>query len=322
MQSAKDAREARRRKILERGTDRLAFITGERKFVPTPAEPPADSLDQGDNSARLVNGNASIESHDEPSINVANINGSSVLPAHFEANPGDSCNTAELGDEKSSVALRSSDFSFADEPTVGVNNMNGSSVSLDPFPFISGGKSNTAELGDENGSLASRSLDSSPSVCKKGDGKMFSASTFSSLFTISKFSYAIDSSESARILCAVAIAVFLVIHSVLLSLNNPLGGVLERFVPPWPFFLIIVTDITLVVATMILISEKPNPEDIADPASEETYSTSEAWNLANKIGNVLQTLVILRKVVNAVSIDFSIYLVVSVCGLSLGRYFS
>lgn len=63
MQSAKDAREARRRKILERGTDRLAFITGERKFVPTPAEPPADSLDQGDNSARLVNGNASIESH-------------------------------------------------------------------------------------------------------------------------------------------------------------------------------------------------------------------------------------------------------------------
>lgn len=322
MQSAKEAREARRRKILERGTDRLAFITGEHKFVPTPTELPAGSLNQGDNSARLVNSNSSIESRDEPSTDVANINGSSVLPAHVEANPGDSSNTAELGDEKGSVALRSSDFSFADEPTIGVNNMNGSSVLLDRFPFNSGGKSNTAELGDENGSLASRSLDSSPSLCKKGDGKKFPASTVSSLFTISKFSFAIDSSESARILCAVAIAVFLVIHSVLLSLNNPLGGVLERFVPPWPFFLIIVTDITLVMATMILISEKPNPEDIADPTAEETYSTSEAWNLANKIGNVLQTLVILRKVVNAVSIDFSIYLVVLVCGLSLGRYFS
>jgi len=322
MQSAKDAREARRRKILERGTDRLALITGERKFVPTPVEPPADSLDQGDNSARLVNGDASIESHDEPSIDVANINGSSVLLAHFQANPGVSSNTAELGDEKGSLALKSSDFSFADESSIDVANMNGSSVLLDRFPFNSGANSNTAELGDEKGSLALRSLDSSPSVCKKGDVKKFPASTLSSLFTKNKFSYAIDASESARVLCAVAIAVFLVIHSLLLSLNNPLSGVLGRFVPPWPFFLIIVTDITLVMATMLLTSEKAYPEDIIDPTSEETYSTSEAWNWANKIGNVLQTLVILRKVVSAVSMEFSIYLVVLVCGHSLGLYCS
>ena len=54
------AREARRRKILERGTDRLALITGERKSV----EPPSDSHDLGDESTRLVNSDASIESHD------------------------------------------------------------------------------------------------------------------------------------------------------------------------------------------------------------------------------------------------------------------
>lgn len=316
------AREVRRRKILERGTDRLALITGERKYLPTPVEPPSDSVDLGDDSTRLVNGDASIESHDESSVDVAEINGSSVLLAHFQVNPGVRSNNAVLGDEKGSLALRSSDLSFADEPSIDVASMKGSSALLDHFVVNSGGNSNTAELGDEKGSLALRSLDSSTSVRKKGDGKKFPASNLSSLFTINKFSYAIDASESARVLCAVAIAVFLVIHSVLLSLNNPLGGVLERFVPPWPFFLIILTDVTLVMGTMLLTSEKANPEDIIDPTSEEPYSTSEVWNMANKIGNVLQMVVILRKVVSAMSIDFSIYLVVLVCGLSLGRYCS
>lgn len=38
MSSVKDLREARRRKILERGNDRLAFITGQVKAL-SPAEP-------------------------------------------------------------------------------------------------------------------------------------------------------------------------------------------------------------------------------------------------------------------------------------------
>lgn len=39
MPSAQEAREARRRKILARGSDRLAFITGELPAVPSPALP-------------------------------------------------------------------------------------------------------------------------------------------------------------------------------------------------------------------------------------------------------------------------------------------
>ncbi len=42
--SQKEAREARRRKILERGSDRLAFITGEIKSVP-PTSPSSQSRD-------------------------------------------------------------------------------------------------------------------------------------------------------------------------------------------------------------------------------------------------------------------------------------
>lgn len=40
MSSAKELREARRRKILERGGDRLAYITGQVKVLP-PVEPSA-----------------------------------------------------------------------------------------------------------------------------------------------------------------------------------------------------------------------------------------------------------------------------------------
>ena len=40
MSSAKELREARRRKILERGGDRLAYITGQVKTLP-PVEPPS-----------------------------------------------------------------------------------------------------------------------------------------------------------------------------------------------------------------------------------------------------------------------------------------
>ncbi len=42
--SQKEAREARRRKILERGSDRLAFITGEIKPIP-PTSPSSQSRD-------------------------------------------------------------------------------------------------------------------------------------------------------------------------------------------------------------------------------------------------------------------------------------
>jgi hypothetical protein len=42
--SQKEAREARRRKILERGSDRLAFITGEIKSIP-PTSPSSQSRD-------------------------------------------------------------------------------------------------------------------------------------------------------------------------------------------------------------------------------------------------------------------------------------
>ena len=49
MQNPKDIREARRKRILERGSDRLAFITGESKLTlkPTPSSAEVSSVESG-----------------------------------------------------------------------------------------------------------------------------------------------------------------------------------------------------------------------------------------------------------------------------------
>jgi hypothetical protein len=50
MQNAKDLREARRKRILERGSDRLAFITGQAKHIikDTPSHEEASSVESSE----------------------------------------------------------------------------------------------------------------------------------------------------------------------------------------------------------------------------------------------------------------------------------
>lgn len=53
MSSAKELREARRRKILERGGDRLAYITGQVKTLP-PVEPSAVGSPPGESGLKSL----------------------------------------------------------------------------------------------------------------------------------------------------------------------------------------------------------------------------------------------------------------------------
>eukprot|EP01018_Ginkgo_biloba_P010633 Gb_19272 [translate_table: standard] len=276
MQSAKDAREARRKKIMERGADRLAFITGEIKSVPKSTEPFINTVDQGQECTRETNGGVSKESpidrltdiNDESSVEVANVNGTSVGPQSTQLNARITSNITELGIERDSSTFRSPD-SFS-------------------------------------------------SACHvEHKNKPPSSSLFSD-FTLSRFIYAIEASRGARILCAVVIAVLLVSQTVLLSHNNPLSGVLEPFVPPWPVLTILVMDVTLVLATMLMTNKNSNLEDNTDHTSEDTYSTF--WNMASKVGDLLQSVYVLVRVIDAMSMDCSIFAVVLVCGLSLARY--
>ncbi|KAH9322940.1 hypothetical protein KI387_017579 [Taxus chinensis] len=230
--SAKEAaREARRRKILQRGADRLAFISGDRKTIapiesPAPSppiEPAAYSIDQ--DQGRSVNGGFSAEIHDEPSVDIAGMNGSLSESLQYYSRTN---STPDFRVERESSSVISSDsFSLAHQA---------------------------------------------------GDKKSLSSS---SLFTVSRFIHAIDASENARALCAVGIAVLLVIHSFLLAIANPLGAILGRFVPPWPVYLLIVTDITLVMAIMLMASKSTNPIEATVHTFEENYPTSGVWKLAN-----------------------------------------
>ncbi|GLJ31901.1 hypothetical protein SUGI_0642090 [Cryptomeria japonica] len=216
------AREARRRKILERSADRLAFISGDRKSF-EPIQPPSYSILHGDSSA--ANGGLSGETIDEPSVDVSSMNGS-----HLESHQDNS-------------------------------------------------KANGApDFGVESESSTVIASDSSRLVHQAGDKKRKS----SSLFTVSRFSHAIDASENARALCSLGIAIFLVIHSFLLATNNPLGAVIDRFVPPWPVSLLIGTDLTLVMAIMLTTSKGTNPMDATGQPSKETYPIypmSGVWKL-------------------------------------------
>ncbi|KAL6547578.1 hypothetical protein OROHE_009283 [Orobanche hederae] len=256
------SREARRRRIVERGADRLALITGRIQSLPPdpnpdqspyaacpPGQVPADGY-QHEN----VDSNKQL-SDDEP--------GGEPSQRHI------------LLDETKEPLLENID--------------NGEAVSSRPV----------ASLGVE--SEEQSQILSPPMQIER---------TLGNSFTTGRISKAIASSENIRTYCSVAAAILVIFSYIEFPI---LGCRLVRSVLiSKPLFLLLLTNISIVLVLGI-----HGPELRTGHTSSVPKFSGKL--LVDQMGKALESGLLLQKILEAMFIDFGIYAVVLVCGLSLVR---
>lgn len=140
-----------------------------------------------------------------------------------------------------------------------------------------------------------------PSVVDLGASQAFSPLiTFVNAVTPKHIGAAVDASVYARMFSALAIA-FLVILS-------HLG--FSSIVSFRPVFLLLLTNATIVLG-MVLLSHHGD----SSSASRRENSAMNGQGIADQVGNALEMVMMMKKIMDAVSMDFSLYAVILICGL-------
>ncbi|MBA0789885.1 hypothetical protein Gohar_014567 [Gossypium harknessii] len=303
---ATSARESRRRKILDRGSDRLAYITGQLQNLPTPpphsheqlhANPPPPQDPPTDISAQpagtvfpppsilvfvyLELKGLSPDINDEAS--------SPVLPEHHPVSDADQGQTSAYNggiDEGSASSRRDRSI----EPS------NGSAFDTS---------------GEPNSFLVSSNDRSSPiSTSGTVQGSETSARKHN-FFSPKQISSAIDASEKARLLCSVIVGVVV----VLLHLGFPLPGnkFLGSILNFRPLYLVLLTNVTLVMGRLLYSDHGSSQRTIGE---EHKATSTDDYNWAEQLSKTLDVGLVAKKVVDAVFMDCSVYAIIVICGLS------
>ncbi|CAN7108660.1 unnamed protein product [Brassica rapa subsp. narinosa] len=272
---ASNSREARRRKILERGSDRLAFITGQINNVPPPPSSDPTSLSQShlptDESSSdtvtpreqiLTDRETAFTSHQE------NISDASIF------------NTVDHTIHQSRAeSLQPRKYT----ETMGeASASNPRDTTLQPSPATSSTQT--------------------PSVVDLASSQAFTPLVnFVNTITPRHIGAAIDASEYARMFSSLVIALLVILsHLGFSSLGSSIVSLR-------PVLLLLLTDATIVLGRVLLTHH-------GAPSSASRRENS-GQGIADQVGNALETVMMIKKIMDAISMDFSLYAVILICGL-------
>lgn len=155
--------------------------------------------------------------------------------------------------------------------------------------------------------ISSGSVSQIPSSMQKPALDHQREQTQRSLFTAGQIRSAVAASENTRMYCSVATAV-LVIASFM---GFPVSGIIILR----PVYLLLLTNITIVLGRAIL-GERGMESRTGRRRSAPTVGGN---GLADQLGKALELGLLMQKIIGALFMDFSIYAVVLVSGLSLVR---
>ncbi|KAJ6814782.1 uncharacterized protein M6B38_138230 [Iris pallida] len=276
MADAKESREARRRRLVARGGDRLAFITGQSRSFrnddlplppPTPpstaaeevATPPKIQADDQTTSSATENydrvetflkeKNAEILPKNQTSAGFPNMEAENEISKHVPSNKS---------------LEREAD-----------NNRN-----AEPSPTAVAHRSSLAVRG---AAPPARAVATKTSLIS---------------FTPNEISSSISASEDIRMLCAI-VAALLVVFSYHLGMGS--------FFSFRPLFLVLLTDATVVFGRLLINRGGVHLEEEA----RRTGQDGEGWD----IGKMLEAVMVLQKASSAAFMDCSVCAVVMICGI-------
>ncbi|KAL1210309.1 hypothetical protein V5N11_006646 [Cardamine amara subsp. amara] len=264
---ASNTREARRRKILERGSDRLAFITGQINGVPTPPPSVSESHLRTDQSLPdTIPPSDQILTAQEIAFtsNQENISDAVVLD--------DADHIIHQSRAESLQSNKYTETSSASDPR---------DTTIQPSPATSSAQT--------------------PSVVNLGASQAFiPLVSFVDTITPKHIGAAIDASEYARMFSALVIA-FLVILSHLGF--SSLGSIVSFR----PVFLLLLTDATIVLGS-VLLSHRGD-------SSSASGIVMNGQGIVDQVGNALEMVMMMKKIMDALTMDVSLYAFILICGL-------
>lgn len=245
------ARDARRRKILERGTDRLAFITGQTRSVgppvaditPPPPPPPTPLPDQ---------------------------------------KPLPSADPVTLSSDDASRILKSAIGSAAAKNASDTGNRVDSSSTGARHP--QSGLPQTSAI-PERTVLPSVSERSSSSLRADATQNNTAPRTFHQVFTPNRITHCVAASENIRLLCAVIIAILVASSYRGSNLFGMLASSL-RYVGP--LYVVLLTDIAIVTG-MLLINEVPDKDDDGKRSGGHEFDLAKAIEIGLMVYRATKT---------------------------------
>uniref|UniRef100_A0A5B6YNP8 Uncharacterized protein n=1 Tax=Davidia involucrata TaxID=16924 RepID=A0A5B6YNP8_DAVIN len=286
---AMSSREARRRRIVDRGSDRLAIITGRIQTLPSSSSephhshtascPPLISNDHHDFQTHLSDQSlVSPHGEDKPF--------SSLLPKHDASTESGQFNASDDG-SRSQPLLRKCETSTEAlrAPAWEAN------VRVQSSPVSSTVQNSSISASDT-------------------DHHFQSQTHHHKFFTPNQISSAIAASESIRIYCSLAVAILVVLSYV----GFPILG--SHIIMLRPLYLLLLANISVVLARLLL--EKQGEFERAEQEANNVPSMEE-YSLAEQVGKALESGLVLQNIMAALFMDSSVYATVVICGLSLAQ---
>ncbi|KAF4379369.1 hypothetical protein CsatB_001736 [Cannabis sativa] len=293
---ASNSREARRRRILERGSDRLALITGQIDNLPEPDPSPSPSLHTLNQDTQPV----------------------PVLSHHdYHSRPIDSINDSSHGEDRKSNPVLPKDNHSTDFSVPTKDDFDGSSL----MPMLSKlqtkfeprrSQNSASEDSLSNSSLVS-SRDPSASVSDLATETKVESQTQKKyrFFTPNQITSALAATELTRLFCSIALALFVVLS----YFGFPILG--SKFIKSIiisfrPLYLVLLTNATVVLAQLL---------QIQGTRRENNTPSADVNDLATQLGNTLEIGLMIKKGADTVFMTCAVYAVIVVCGVSFAQKF-
>ncbi|PON76475.1 Transmembrane protein [Parasponia andersonii] len=297
---ATNSREARRRKILERGSDRLALITGQIKNLPDPSPSLSASTDLHPlNHDSLPSSEPLISHHQDSQSN---------LPDTINVSP-----TPHGEDRASSPVLQEENHR---NDAGSVEGDFGGSRLLPPLSEFETNKEPIRSPASEGSFLNSSLADRSSSVSTLATERRVESQTQKyKFFTPNQISSALAATERTRLFCSIALALLVVLS----YLGFPILGsnFIKSIISSRPLYLLLLTNATVVLAQLLRIQGSSawagRGENKTQPAGGN--------DLAAQLGRTLEIGLLIQKVADAMFMNSAVYAVIVVCGVSFAQQF-
>ncbi|XP_057478216.1 uncharacterized protein LOC130765731 [Actinidia eriantha] len=286
MATAMSSRDARRRRIVDRGADRLALITGRFQTLPSSSSPLESHHSHADSCPPSISHHHDLGSHE--------------------------------GEDKSSSSLLLQHESASESVEINAND----SQSKKKQPFLHKSETSTGALRGTPMEIYD-TLQSPQAVSTVQDSPISPPGTHDRLepqvrrckfFTPNQISSAIAATERTRIYCTLAAAIL-----VVLSYGGfPILGssIIRNLVFFKPLYLVLLTNVSIVLARLLL-KEQRGLERVEQEANN--VSSVGGYDLAEQAGKALELGLALQNVMGAAFMDFSVYAILVICGLSLAH---
>lgn len=289
---------------MERGSERLAFITGQSQPLnpsssfgsppPSVLQPQQQQEEENPRSAAAT-----------PTTDVLHNVDAAGMAAHEHQPIDQTFHAAELDDKTELLPEHDADRELSRPET----SSEFSKCKMGK-QFFKGGMRKEAEANTEQeGKIAEQS---NPIAHTSSDQVVDRAPYINlpmshQLLTSKQISHAISASENIRLLCAVSIALLVVMSTRGYSCGGKILGSMLNF---RPLCLVLLTDITVIIGQLLVSQKGPSTD------GEEARRTRQVeFGFANNIGNMLEVGLLFQKALNAAFMDCCICAVFMISGI-------